>query len=126
MSEPAYPKAKLADQELRRLADGERTGTMSVIVELALPPQRVEYERAPRRGRESMVPRRIVEGEGVGPAEVARKAAEAEDFLRRTLAAAPVPLKAARAFAAEVGGAELRAILRSPLFKAVRVNRVLR
>jgi len=126
VSEPAYPKAKLESEELRRLADGDQAGTMRVIVELALPPQRVEFEQKPRRGREAMVPRRIVDGEGGGPAEAARKAALAEEFLRETLATAPVPLKAARAFAAEVSGAELRAILRSPLFKAVRVNRVLR
>ena len=120
------PEGKLADEELRRLARREKGGSASVIIELALPPQRVEFHKRGPPGSARAVPGRVVPYSSGEEDEIASKTVEAEDFLRRSLANAPVPLRAARAFAAKVTGCELRAIVESPLVKAVRKNRTLK
>ena len=126
MGEAVDPEGKLADEELRRMAQGEKGGSASVIIELALPPQRVEFEKRGPPGSVRAVPRRIAPYSPAEENEIASKTAEAEDLLRRSLAKPPVPLRAARAFAAEVTGDELRAIVGSPLVKTVRKSRVLK
>ena len=120
------PEGKLTDDELCRLAAGQAGGTARVIIELALPAQRVEFE--PREGPAGprVAPHRVAPQSPGEAEEIARRTDKAEAFLRGVLAEPPVPLRAARAFAAVVTGEALRAIVASPLFKAVRKSRDLR
>lgn len=115
------PAEKFRNPELHEMAVKSAAGSVSVLIEPAIPPQRVEFQRQERRGR----------GASIGFPEETEDQRQrdqdtidaAESSLRELLGESPHWLKTARAFVATVNSDQLRTMARSPLIKAIHLNR---
>jgi hypothetical protein len=117
---------KLADPRLRALADQSSPDVVNVLIEVDLPAPRFTLTRRPGAGagdRRVGAARPQMRSSGEAPS-TARKD-EAARFLARLLGSVPRWLPAAHAFVADVTGAQLVEIARSPLTRSVAVNRSL-
>lgn len=123
MSRTRRAPEKIADPELRHLAEAGGAGEASVLVELALSRPRVSF--APR-GVSSVGAQRPVEVVAADP-DAQRADAQVRAEVERRLAAlgcpAPAWLPAARALALCVNGEQLRALVAWSEVKAVLPNR---
>jgi hypothetical protein len=109
---------RIPDEGLRELAEKGSDDPVSVIIELAVPDQHIEYERKP--GDPRSMPKRVVVADDGGTVE--KTAEEARAFLEQLLSDPPVYLRSARAFVATVRGPELREIAKRPFTKRVEPN----
>ena len=117
---------KLQGEELQRMASEKLEEKASVIIELDVPPQKVGLRESTRAGAGGLVPSRVMPEAPEDLAALERQVARAHAFLETVLESPPRWLRASRAFVAEATGAQLSIIARSPLFKAIRLNRRLK
>jgi hypothetical protein len=116
---------KIGDQELRRLAQSRGEHRVPVIVEVKTPQPTVELEPV-ESNRGASWRARAVRWSNDDDDRARRALDAAHTFLSHLLGVEPVALTAARAFAAEVNGEELRQIVMSKLTKAVYPDRKVR
>lgn len=115
--------AKIPNEALHRLATQESGEPVSVLIQLDLPPQELEFTRG--NYQDNYVPFRV-KPESPDQGEQAEvKIRAANEFLTELLGSPPHWLKSARAFVATVSPEQLRAIAGSPLVKEVHPNRSL-
>ena len=117
---------KLQGEELQSMASEKLEQKASVIIELDVPPQKVGLRKSTRAGAGGLVPNRVMPEAPEDLAILEQKAAQTHAFLETVLESPPRWLRASRAFVAEATGAQLSIIARSPLFKAIRLNRRLK
>jgi hypothetical protein len=114
--------AKLYSPELRKMAAGGTVGKASVLIEPDIPAQQVHVETG-RQNAGGRSTRRFVE-ESPDEQQAREKTIEqTRAFLESTIGEPPHWLRAARAFVADVTSEQLCEIARSPLIKAIRLNR---
>ena len=117
---------KLQGEELQRMASEKLEQKASVIIELDVPPQKVGLRKSAGAGSGGLVPDRVMPEAPEDLAALEQKAAQTNAFLETVLESPPRWLRASRACVAEATGAQLSIIARSPLFKAIRLNRRLK
>jgi hypothetical protein len=103
---------KLPDPDLRSLATEGSDSVVSVLIQVDEPPPRVTLAQGTQR-------RWRVDS----PSAAGLRRAEAAQFLGQVLGSTPRWLSAAGAFVADVTGAQLAEIARSPLTRSVARNR---
>jgi hypothetical protein len=113
------------DPRLRALADeGSADDVVSVIIEVEVPSPRFTAARRPGiPGGDRRVGAVRPQLQTSGEATSTTRREEAARFLGRLLGSVPRWLPAAHAFVADVTGAQLAEIARSPLTRSVAVNR---
>lgn len=94
----------------------------SVLVELDIPPQVVEFEDRSSMGGER-IPIRVKPESPEQQAQNEAKVEAARAFLTSALGGTPRWLRSARAFVVQATPEQLRTIARSPLTRAIRLNR---
>ena len=123
MSEPPFPAEKIPDPELLRQAREGADGPIGVLIELALPPRRVELTEADPHGG-APIPTRARADSPEYTAEVGRRVESTAAFLAGLLSRPPLWLGSSRVFvAAADSGAQLRALARFPWIKAIHPNK---
>jgi hypothetical protein len=116
---------RIPDPALRQRAIEGSEEPVSVLIELALPEQGIEYEEKQRHG-ESPRPLRVASPTKREQKEIERTTAEAKRFLEELLDESPVYFHSAQGFAATVTGRQLREIASRPFIKSIAPNRRLR
>ncbi|MDP9073087.1 MAG: hypothetical protein M3N98_02740 [Actinomycetota bacterium] len=122
MADPPW-RDKVSDDDLQRFAGGQ-SGCRSVLVEVAIPRARAEIGVVARPGNVQPLPLRLAGT--TRAADPGALVATARSFLTGVLGVDPVWLDAAACFVADVTGAQLQAIVASPLVRAIHPNRHLR
>ncbi len=116
---------KIPNQELRKLATEESDQVASVLIEVELPSQQVDFARAPDAPG-SYRSMRIAPESSEQQTTNRQLVDAANEYLTSVLGTSPRWLRSARAFVASVTPEQLRQIVRSPLVKEVQPNRQLR
>ena len=115
---------RVSDPALRKLALEGSEKPVSVLIELAVPEQDIEYEPHEIRGQRSR-PLQVRSSTKRERKEIEKTAAEAQRFLERLLDEPPIYLRSARGFAATVTGSQLREVASRPFVKSIARNRTL-
>jgi len=123
---PGIPLGKLSSAELCRLATAQSKEKASVLIELHLPAQQVDFGSRSGRGASAFSPQRVIPETPEQQQQVQKQIAAAGEFLETVVGVTPRWLRSARAFVATVTPKQLRQIARSPLAKTIRPNRRLK
>ena len=115
--------SKIDSPELQRLAAEGSPETRSVIIELDVVRPTVQFA-LDRHGRPRPVATSL-ERETERSGDIERTSKEVHEFLTTTVGVDPLWLRAARAFVADVSGAQLDQIAKHPMTRVIRPNRKL-
>lgn len=119
------PLAKIVDTRLRELAQMGSSERVTVLVELDLPVQVVEYRRAGSRTHFGIAPFRVKAETAAQRRLLNKRVSEASQVLGKVAVTPPLWLKSSRVFVVDATGADVGELAKSSLFRAIRPNRVL-
>ena len=123
--QPDFLADKITNPELYRIAKQPSGGKTGVLIEVNLPPSRVQMERG-HEARPGSPRRWLLEESAEQQASNQQTIDQAASSLRELLGETPHWLNAARAFVATVTPEQLRHIARSDLIRAIHLNRNLK
>lgn len=126
MGKKDFPIDKIPDDELRRIATEGSKDKVSVIIQLDLPVQQVDFKKVNIQNVPSYLPSRVKPETPEEQKEIQRKTDAAKSYLEKILGTSPKWLRLARAFVAHVDGEQLCAIARSSFIKTIQPNRRLK
>jgi|SRR5882672_3235864 len=118
-----FEAEKIASQQLRMLAAGEAGEPASVLIELDIPPQQLDFAGPAGVTGSGRIPVEVHPESPAQRAEIDQKVLAAREFLTRVLGKPPRWLNSARAFVAQVTPEQLRQITNSSLTKRIHLNR---
>jgi hypothetical protein len=125
-SEASLLAAKLHNPELRQLVMAESDEEVSVLIQPAIPERKAETKVVRHGGLTLSVPAHVKDLSADDQISADEQIDRACVFLKELLGASPHWLRSAQSFVAQVNARQLRVIARSPMFKAVWLNRELR
>ena len=119
------PLAKIADVRIRELARQGSSELVTVLVELDLPVQMVEFRRTGLRMHSgNAAPFRVKAQTAAQRRLIDKRVSDASQLLAKVAVKPPRWLKSSSVFVVDAKGGDVGDLAKSPLFRAIRPNRV--